>query len=100
MTFMLWSLACYGLVRGMVSLVQRARRQRRQTPPSPAVTPSMQAKMARALTTLITSGGMRELRQANKMSKGYGLRREHFEALAVPPEEDFALENLMRRTVH
>jgi hypothetical protein len=56
----------------------------------------MRLKMARANVTLITSGGMKELPQANKMARGYGLTREHFEALAVPPEEDFALANLMR----
>ncbi len=98
MTILLWSLACYGLVRGMVSLVQKARRQRRPTPWKPAVTPAMQQKMARALTTLITSGGMRELPKAEKMSKGYGLQRQHFEALAVPPEEDFARANLIQRS--
>jgi len=90
-------LACYGLLSATVSLVARARKQRRPTPPRPAVTPAMQSKMARALTTLITSGGMRELKQANRMASGYSLRRRHFEALAVPPEEDFARANLMER---
>lgn len=90
-------LAAYGLLSATVSLVARVRRQRRPTPPRPIVTPAMQSKMARALTTLITSGGMRELQQANKIASGYSLRREHFEALAVPPEEDFARANLMER---
>jgi len=96
MTAVLVLLACYGLLSATASLVVRARKQRRPTPPRPAVTPVMQSKMARAITTLITSGGMRELRQANIMASGYSLRREHFEALAVPPEEDFARDNLMR----
>lgn len=81
---------------GAVRLVQQARRQRRPTPPRPAVTPAMQQKMARSLTTLIAAGGMNKLAQANTMAKGYGLRRSNFEQLAVPPEEDFARENLMR----
>lgn len=52
--------------------------------------------MARAITSLITSGGMRELKQVKQMAKGYALKAEHFEALAVPPEEDGARANLIR----
>ncbi len=88
--------ALYGLCHGLVWLVRRARAQRRPTSVRASVTPAMQQKMARALTTLITSGGMRELPQAKRMSKGFNLRRQHFETLAVPPEEDFARDNLMK----
>lgn len=73
------------------------RRFRRRAARPAAITPAMQQKMARALTTLITSGGMRELPKGRKMAEGFGLKRTHFDVLATPPEEDFARANLMAR---
>lgn len=73
------------------------RRFRRRASRPNAITPAMQQKMARSLTTLITSGGLRQLPKARKMAYGFGLSRAHFEALATPPEEDCARANLMTR---
>lgn len=73
------------------------RKLRRRVSRPAAITPAMQQKMTRSLTTLITSGGMRELSKARKMAEGFGLTRSHFETLATPPEEDFARANLMER---
>lgn len=68
--------------------------RRRQVRPS-RITPVMQQKMARSLTTLITAGGMQELSKAKKMSQGFKLRRAHFDQLITPPEEDAARNNLL-----
>ena len=71
------------------------RKLRRPVPRVGPIRPSAQAKMARALTTLITSGGMQELRQARQMAKTLQVKRSHIAAVLTPPEEDFARENLL-----
>ncbi len=83
------------LAVGAVRVLARQKRRRQPTPPRPAVSPVMQQKMARTLTTLITAGGTEKWSQARTMAKGYGLRSSTFQALAVPPEEDGARESLI-----
>ena len=98
MTFLLililWGVAVYA---GWRLLRRMWLKPRPPYPPRQRVTEAMRQKMARAMTTLITSGGMRELKQAKQMGKGFRLKQSHFEALAVPPEEDFARANLMEQ---
>lgn len=96
LTPVLCLLAFVGLVSGAVQCVRRARKQRRPTP-RPGITPEMQRRMAHACVTAIAARGIRELPTVNRMAAGYALRRSHFEALTVRPEEDHARALLITR---